>query len=102
SERELLPGSSSASDAEEFQTSKGWFDWFVKCYQLQIANSHEETAPEDTEVAEKYPETFKQLIEEKGFKPEQQVFYMNEAGLFCKKNTSKTFRMKNKMKAPGF
>ena len=61
-EGEPEPGPSSASDAEEFQACKSWFDWFVKRYQLQILKSHGETASDaDTEAAEKYPEIFDQL-----------------------------------------
>ena len=35
-EGEPQPGPSSASDAEEFHASNGWFDRFVKRWQLQI------------------------------------------------------------------
>ncbi|KAF2351011.1 DDE superfamily endonuclease domain [Trinorchestia longiramus] len=72
-EGEPQPGPPTASDAEEFQASKGWFDRFVKCYQLRIGKSHGEATSADTEAAEKYPEAFKQLIKEKGFKPKQQI-----------------------------
>ena len=95
------PGPSSVSNAEEFHASKGWFDWFVKHYELQIGKSHKEAASEDTEAAEKYPKTFKQLIKEKGFKPEQ-VFNMDGTGLFWKKMPSRTYLMKDEMKAPEF
>ena len=76
-EGEPHTGPSSASDAEEFQARKGWFDLFAKRSQLRIGKSHGETASADTEAAEKYPDIFK----EKGFKPEQ-VFNMDETGLF--------------------
>ena len=97
-EGEPQPGPSSASYAEEFQASKGWFDRFVKCCQLRIRKSHGEAASADTEAAQKYPEIFNQLIKEKGFKPEQ-VFNMDETGLFRKKMPSRTFLMKDGMKA---
>ena len=60
-EGEPQPGPSSASDSEEFQASKGWFDRFVKHYQLPIGKSHGKDASADTEAAEKYPEIFNQL-----------------------------------------
>ena len=59
-EGEPQPGPSSTSDAEEFQASKGWFDRFVKRYQLRIGNTHGEAASANTEAAEKYPEIFNQ------------------------------------------
>ena len=73
----------------------------MKRYQLRIGNTHGEAASADTEASEKYPKIFNQLIEEKGFMPEQ-VFNMDEAGLFWKKMPSRTFLMKDEMKAPGF
>uniref|UniRef100_A0A8C7YVX0 DDE-1 domain-containing protein n=1 Tax=Oryzias sinensis TaxID=183150 RepID=A0A8C7YVX0_9TELE len=48
-----------------------------------------------------YPETFKQLIMENVYKPEQ-VFNMDETALFWKKMPSRTFLMEDEMKAPGF
>ncbi|GFU24965.1 hypothetical protein NPIL_385401 [Nephila pilipes] len=56
-EEEPQLGPSSASDAEEFQASKGWFDRLVKRYQLRIGKSYGEAASADIETAEKYPET---------------------------------------------
>ena len=40
-EGEPQPGPSPASDAKEFQASKGWFDRFVKRYQLRIGKSNQ-------------------------------------------------------------
>ena len=73
----------------------------MKRCQLRIGKSHGEVASADTEVAEKYHEIFDQLIKEKGFKPEQ-IFNMDETGLFWKKIPSRTFLMKDEMKASGF
>ena len=97
-EGEPQPGPSSASDAEEFQASNGWFDRFVKRCQLGIRKPHGEAASAETEAAEKYPEILNQLIKEIGFKNEQ-VFNMDEIGLFWKKVPSRTFLMKDEMKA---
>uniref|UniRef100_A0A3P9I863 HTH CENPB-type domain-containing protein n=1 Tax=Oryzias latipes TaxID=8090 RepID=A0A3P9I863_ORYLA len=89
------------TDADEFRASKGWFDHFVRRYQIRSANFHGEAASADTDAAANYPETFKQLITENGYKPEQ-VFNMDETALFWKKMASRTFIMKDEMKAPGF
>lgn len=44
---------------------------------------------------------FKAIIEEGGYKPEQ-VFNMDETGLFWKKMPSRTYIMQEEAKAPGF
>uniref|UniRef100_A0A8C7WWU1 DDE-1 domain-containing protein n=1 Tax=Oryzias sinensis TaxID=183150 RepID=A0A8C7WWU1_9TELE len=80
------PGPSTATDADEFRASKGWFDRFVRRYQIRSAIFHGEAASADTDAAANYPETFKQLIMENGYKPEQ-VLNMDET---------------DEMKAPGF
>ena len=98
-EGESQPGPSSSSDADEFQASKGWLDWLVKRHQLLIGKFHGEAASADTKSAEKYPEIFDQLIKEKGHKPEQ-VSNMDETVLFWKKIRSRTFPMKDEIKAP--
>ena len=94
-------GASTAADDGEFRASNGWFDRFVKRYQLRFGKAHGEAASADTEVAAKYPEAFKKLVEEKGYKPEQ-VFNMDETGLFWKKLPSRTCLMKDELNAPGF
>ncbi|XP_061648268.1 tigger transposable element-derived protein 1-like [Phyllopteryx taeniolatus] len=96
------PGPSSSSEEPvEFLASKGWFDRFRKRYQLKSVSPHWESASADVEAARKYPETFKSLIKEKGYKPEQ-VFNMDETGLFWKKMPTRTSIMKEETQAPGF
>jgi len=95
------PGPSTAADPIEFKASKGWFDRFQKRFNLKSVSLHGEAASADKEAAEKYPETFKAIIEEKGYRPEQ-VFNMDETGLFWKKMPSRTFIMMEEAQAPGF
>uniref|UniRef100_A0A8C7Y7A3 HTH psq-type domain-containing protein n=1 Tax=Oryzias sinensis TaxID=183150 RepID=A0A8C7Y7A3_9TELE len=83
--KEPQPGPSTATDADEFRASKGWFDR-LRHYQIRSANFHGEATSADTDAAANYPETFKQLITENGYKPEQ-VFNMDETALFWKKIT---------------
>uniref|UniRef100_A0A3Q3D7L5 DDE-1 domain-containing protein n=1 Tax=Hippocampus comes TaxID=109280 RepID=A0A3Q3D7L5_HIPCM len=95
------PGPSTSSEEPiEFLASKGWFDRFRKRYQLKSVSPHWESASADVEAARKYPETFKALIEEKGYKPEQ-VFNMNETGLFWKKIPTRML-LKEEARAPEF
>uniref|UniRef100_A0A3B3WHD8 DDE-1 domain-containing protein n=1 Tax=Poecilia mexicana TaxID=48701 RepID=A0A3B3WHD8_9TELE len=62
---------------------------------------HGEAASADTDVAEEFVNKFKAIIEEGGYKSEQ-VFNMNETGLFWKRMPSRTFIMKDEAKAPVF
>ena len=99
---EPQPSTSTATPAvEEFMASRGWFDRFQKRYNIRNVSLHGEAALADTEAASTYPATFKKIIEEKGFKPEQ-VYNMDETALFYKKMPSRTFLMKDEAKAPGF
>uniref|UniRef100_A0A8C5PZV7 DDE-1 domain-containing protein n=1 Tax=Leptobrachium leishanense TaxID=445787 RepID=A0A8C5PZV7_9ANUR len=95
------PGPSTAPDPQDFQASKGWFDRFQKRFNIKSVSLHGEAASADIDAAQKYPETFRHMIEEKGYKPEQ-VFNMDETGLFWKKMLSRTYIMKDEAKAPGF
>uniref|UniRef100_A0A8C5PWV6 HTH CENPB-type domain-containing protein n=1 Tax=Leptobrachium leishanense TaxID=445787 RepID=A0A8C5PWV6_9ANUR len=95
------PGPSTAPDPQDFQASKGWFDRFQKRFNIKSVSLHGEAASADTEAAQKYPETFRHMIEEKGYKAEQ-VFNMDETGLFWKKMPFRTYIMKDETKAPGF
>ncbi|XP_066940296.1 tigger transposable element-derived protein 1-like [Macrobrachium rosenbergii] len=78
-EEEDEPGPSSAPQG--FQASKGWFHCFQRRFQLKNVSLHGKAASADMEVAEKYPKTFKKIIRDKGYHP-QQVFSMDKTGLF--------------------
>ncbi|XP_070591828.1 tigger transposable element-derived protein 1-like [Erythrolamprus reginae] len=97
------PSTSTASSAPStFTASKGWFDKFQRCYGLRSVSLHGEAASADTGAAEQYVHgTFKDLIEEGAYLPEQ-VFNMEETGLFWKRMPSQTFLMQDEAKAPGF
>ncbi|XP_066976300.1 tigger transposable element-derived protein 1-like [Macrobrachium rosenbergii] len=95
------PQAGPSSAPQGFQASKGWFHRFQKRFHLKSVTLHGESASADTEAAAKYPEAFKKIIEEKGYHPEQ-VFNMDETGLFWKKMPSRTYLMKDEAKASGF
>ncbi|XP_070605228.1 tigger transposable element-derived protein 1-like [Erythrolamprus reginae] len=99
------PSTSSASSASApatFTASKGWFDKFQRRYGLKSVSLHGEAASADTGAAENFVQrTFKDLIAEGGYLPEQ-VFNMDETGLFWKRMPSRTFLMQDEAKAPGF
>ena len=61
-----------------------------------------EAASADTNAARRYVEDkFPKLINEGGYLPEQ-VFNMDETGLFRKRLPSRTFLFKDEMKRPSF
>uniref|UniRef100_A0A3B3TIL2 DDE-1 domain-containing protein n=1 Tax=Poecilia latipinna TaxID=48699 RepID=A0A3B3TIL2_9TELE len=102
--RVVTPGPSSASPTgtTPFIASKGWFDKFQKRFGLKSVSLHGEAASADTDGVEEYVNNkFKAIIEEGGYKPEQ-VFNMDETGLFWKRMPSCTFIMSDEAKAPGF
>nr|XP_016848058.1 PREDICTED: tigger transposable element-derived protein 1-like [Anolis carolinensis] len=83
-----------------FSASKGYFHKFQKRYGLKSISLHGETASADTAAAKEYVRnTFKDIIKEGGYLPEQ-VFNMDETGLFWKRMPSCTFIMKKGAKAP--
>ncbi|XP_070612805.1 tigger transposable element-derived protein 1-like [Erythrolamprus reginae] len=93
------PSTSSASSAPAtFTASKGWFEKFQRRYGLKSVSLHGEAASADTGAAENFVQrTFKDLIAEGGYLPEQ-VFNMDETGLFWKRMPSRTFLMQDEAK----
>uniref|UniRef100_A0A671Y9S5 DDE-1 domain-containing protein n=1 Tax=Sparus aurata TaxID=8175 RepID=A0A671Y9S5_SPAAU len=90
------------AEPSPFNASKGWFEKFQKRFGLKSVSLHGEAASADTAGAEAYVNNkFKVIIEEGRYKPEQ-VFNMDETGLFWKRMPSRTFIMQDEAKAPGF
>ncbi|XP_061923676.1 tigger transposable element-derived protein 1-like isoform X2 [Entelurus aequoreus] len=94
-----------ADDADEgtstsFIASKGWFDKFQR--RFKGVSLHREDASVDYAAIDEFVHyTFKTLIREQSYQPEQ-VFNMAETGLFWKRMPSRTFIMKEEANAPGF
>ncbi|XP_061433690.1 uncharacterized protein LOC133359240 isoform X4 [Lethenteron reissneri] len=85
-----------------FTASKGWFDKFQKRYGLKSVPLYGEAASAETDAARRYVEDeFPKLISDDGYLPEQ-VFNMDETGLFWKRMPSRTFLFKDEVKRPGF
>ncbi|XP_029640401.1 tigger transposable element-derived protein 1-like [Octopus sinensis] len=98
------PGTSSDSQPKKhpFSASKGWFVKFQKHFGLKSVSLHGEAASADKSATETYVnETFKKIISEGGYKPEQ-VFNMDKMSLFWKRMLSQTFLFKDESKASGF
>ncbi|KAM9364931.1 tigger transposable element-derived protein 1-like [Pholidichthys leucotaenia] len=104
---ETQPSTSASSDPTPqekrgFVVSKGWFEKFKRRFGLRSVPLYGEAASADQEAALHYVEDqFPKLIEEGGYLPEQ-VFNMDETGLFWKRMPSRTFLYKDEVKRPGF
>ncbi|XP_064103313.1 tigger transposable element-derived protein 1-like [Macrobrachium nipponense] len=85
-----------------FIASKGWFEKFKRRFGLRSVPLYGEAALADQEAALRYVEDeFPKLIKEGGYIPEQ-VFNMDETGLFWKRMQSRMFLYKDEVKKPGF
>ncbi|KAL1141025.1 hypothetical protein AAG570_000951 [Ranatra chinensis] len=93
---------SSSTMCADFTASKGWFEKFQKRYQLKSVVLHGEAVSADQSAAEDYVNKyFQTILEESEYHPEQ-VFNMDETGLFWKKIPSRTFIFKDEAKVRGF
>lgn len=85
-----------------FSARKGWFEKFQKRYGLRNVPLYGEASSADNDAACRYvEEKFPNLISEGGYLPEQ-VFNMDETGLFWKRMPSRTFLFTDEVKRPGF
>ncbi|XP_064089304.1 tigger transposable element-derived protein 1-like [Macrobrachium nipponense] len=83
-----------------FMASKWVVHRFLKRFHIK-RSWHREMTSTDREAAAKYPETFKNIIRDKGYRPEQ-VFSVDHTSLFWKKMPSRTYLMKDEASASGF
>lgn len=80
----------SSEENETFVASKGWFDRFKKRYCLHNIKTTGEAASADFEAANSYPEEFNQIVTS-GEYTAQQIYNVDETGLFWKRMPSRTF-----------
>lgn len=96
-----IPHSSTNDESEDsFKASRGWFDNFKKRTGIHSVVRHGEAASSDVNAAEAYIKTFSELIEAKGYIP-QQVFNCDETGLFWKKMPNRTYITAEEKAMPG-
>ncbi|XP_067125817.1 tigger transposable element-derived protein 1-like [Centruroides vittatus] len=96
-----IPHTSTNEESEDsFKASRGWFDNFKKRTGIHSVVRHGEAASSDVKAAEAYIKTFSELIEAKGYIP-QQVFNCDETGLFWKRMPNRTYITAEEMMMPG-
>ncbi|XP_036599100.1 tigger transposable element-derived protein 1-like [Trichosurus vulpecula] len=87
-----------SAQTETFGASNGWFARFKARHNVLLTD---EPAVADTEAARKYPEVLRKIIEDGGYTP-QQVFNIDETGLFWKRLPERTFVSLEDKAGPGF
>jgi len=88
------------SESEEFMASKGWFMRFKARANLHNLKVQGEAASADEKAASDFPDALAQIIKEGGYCAEQ-VFNVDETGLFWKRMPSRTYIAKEEKTAPG-
>jgi len=73
-----------------FQGSRGWFAKFKNRHNFHNLKMKGEAASADDDAAKKYPNILKIIIERGGYRPEQ-VFNVDETGLYWKRMPERTF-----------
>jgi hypothetical protein len=96
-----IPHTSTNEESEDsFKASRGWFDNFRTRTGIHSVVRHGEAASSDVKAAEVYIKTFSELIEAKGYIP-QQVFNCDETGLFWKRMPNRTYITAEEKTMPG-
>ncbi|XP_051789736.1 tigger transposable element-derived protein 1-like [Erpetoichthys calabaricus] len=88
------------SESEEFGASMGWFMHFKACANLHNLKVQGEAASGDEKAASTFPNRLAELIKEEGYCAEQ-VFNVDEKGLFWKHMPNRTYIAKEEKTAPG-
>ncbi|XP_059580411.1 tigger transposable element-derived protein 1-like [Alligator mississippiensis] len=98
---ETLKAREGEESTETFTASHGWFQWFRRRFNVHNRNISSEAASADVEAAEKFVDQFDEIIEKGGYRPEQ-IFNVDETGLFWKKMPERSYIHKEAKAMPGF
>uniref|UniRef100_K7G2I4 HTH CENPB-type domain-containing protein n=1 Tax=Pelodiscus sinensis TaxID=13735 RepID=K7G2I4_PELSI len=85
---------------QTFSASYGWFNRF-RCANFYIVKVSEEAASADSKAAETFIKELDKLIKERNYLPNQ-IFNVDEIGLFWKKMPDRTYIRKEAKTMPGF
>ena len=84
----------------DFKASGGWFEKLKKRSGIHSVVRHAEAASSDKAAADKFKVEFKQCVNAEQYVP-QQVFNMDETGLFWKKMPRRTYITREEKSMPG-
>ena len=84
-----------------FKASSGWFANFRRRHGFHNIKMTGEAASADHEAARKFPELLRRTLED-GQYTAQQVFNVDETGLYWKKMPARTYIAEEEKRAPGF
>ncbi|XP_072000501.1 tigger transposable element-derived protein 1-like [Engystomops pustulosus] len=86
--------------SEDFVASKGWFNRFKERAHLHNIKVQGGAASANISAASDFPKILEDIIDEGGYLPDQ-VFNVDETGLFWKKMPDRTYISKEEKSAPG-
>ena len=86
---------------QDFVASTGWFARFKKRFRLHNVRVTGEAASADEEGARKFIDTLDEMITNEGYRAEQ-IFNVDETGLFWKRMPTRTYIHKEAKSMPGF
>jgi hypothetical protein len=88
--------------SQAFVASNGWFSRFKNRAGFHNVKVSGEAASGDAKAAQMFPDVLKEIISEGGGHTAQQVFNVDESGLFWKKMPERTYISKEEKTVPGF
>ena len=89
------------SEGASVNASHGWFLWFKARASLHKVKVSGEAARADTVAAQEFPETLQEIIDEGWYLPEQ-VFNVDETGLYWKRMPDRSYISKEENLMPGY
>ena len=96
-----MPGPMTEKDKnEKFEASNGWWHRFTKRMNLGSVKLLGESGSADHEAAKEYVETLRKIIEDGGY-TEDQIFNVDEAGIWWKMPPTRTIKTKTQGQAAG-
>lgn len=92
------PGTS--DEHKDFKASRGWFERFKKRTGIHNVTRHGEASSANEKEADAFVKEFNAFVKKEGYVP-QQIFNVDETGLFWKKLPNRTYITKEEKSLPG-
>ncbi|KFD67239.1 hypothetical protein M514_05100 [Trichuris suis] len=97
---EHFSGAVAENERKGFTASKGWLAKYAKRFNLKKLKITREAASADFVAASTFPEEFKEIVDQKGYLPEQ-IFNCDETALFWKRMPKRAYIHKSAKQATG-